>query len=174
MTASKATASSHHRAFFCLSDGARLWLFWRSWRASRAGAGIVIPEVETDPELVAAQLRELYQRGKTYGLVVVAEGSKYDADALAKYFHERHAELGFELRATKLGHIQRGGIPGAFDRLLATRLVVAAVDCLTSGDTGVLLGTIGGKTAATPLSEVVVSKKQIDMNLFKLANVLAQ
>jgi len=76
---------------------------------------------------------------------------------------------------TVLGHVQRGGAPGAFDRLLGTRLGVGAVEALARGEHGVLVGQIKGEIVTTPpLSEVVGKKKPIDPRLFELAKVLAQ
>jgi len=75
---------------------------------------IVIPEVETHPEQVAKDLRAAYERGKAHAIAVVAEGDRYNARALSSYFQEHRERLGFELRVTTLGHVQRGGAPGAF------------------------------------------------------------
>jgi 6-phosphofructokinase 1 len=97
---------------------------------------IVIPEVETDPEAVATELRTAYERGKPHALVVVAEGARYNAAGLAGYFQEHRERLGFDLRVTTLGHVQRGGAPGAFDRLLATRLGAAATGHLPGVNRG--------------------------------------
>src|ERR1039457_535203 len=90
---------------------------------------IVLPETPTDPEAVARDLRAAYDRGKSHAIVVVAEGASYNAEALAHYFQEHRGRLGFELRIVKLGHVQRGGAPGVFDRLLATRLGAEATEC---------------------------------------------
>lgn len=134
---------------------------------------IVIPEAPSDPESVAKEIREAYARGKTHAIVVVAEGARYHADALAQYFNEHEARLGFELRVCKLGHVQRGGAPGVADRMLATRLGAAAVEYLDAGNDGVLLGVIGGKVVGTPLSDVVGRTKPLDMSLLALAHILA-
>jgi 6-phosphofructokinase 1 len=75
---------------------------------------------------------------------------------------------------TILGHVQRGGEPGAFDRLLATTLGAAATDLLVSGKHGILVGLMKGDIAATPLAEVVAKKKGLDLNLLELAKVLAK
>ncbi|HPO59045.1 MAG TPA: 6-phosphofructokinase, partial [Anaerolineaceae bacterium] len=80
--------------------------------------------------------------------------------------------LGFDLRVTILGHIQRGGNPGAFDRILASRLGAGAVEALARGEFGVLVGQIDGDITTTPLSEVVSNKKTVDMDLVKLAQIL--
>src|SRR6266545_2357524 len=135
---------------------------------------IVIPEVETDPELIAAELRSAYDRGKAHAVVVVAEGAEYNAEGLARYFKEHRERLGFDLRVTILGHIQRGGAPGVFDRLLATRFGAAATELLARGEHGVLVGLIKGEIAATPLDEVVTNRKKLDPGLFELARVLAK
>jgi len=130
--------------------------------------------VETDPEAVAAGLRAAYERGKPHALAVVAEGARYNAEELARYFQKHHDRLGFELRVTILGHVQRGGAPGAFDRLLATRLGAAATEHLARGEHGVLVGLLKGEMAATPLAEVVANKKPLDLRLLELARVLAK
>ena len=135
---------------------------------------VVIPEVQTDPDTVAAELRAAYERGKSHAVVVVAEGARLDAAALARHFTEHRDRLGFELRVTTLGHVQRGGRPGAFDRLLATRLGAGATACLARGESGVLVGLVRGQIATTPLAEVVSTKRPLEPELLELARVLAQ
>ncbi|MGA9352001.1 MAG: 6-phosphofructokinase [Anaerolineae bacterium] len=170
----KVTASSHQRAFLVEVMGRECG--YLALVAGIAGGAevIVIPEVETDPEAVAAELRAAYDRGKPHALVVVAEGARYNAEGLARYFQKHHDRLGFELRVTILGHVQRGGAPGAFDRLLATRLGAAATEHLARGEHGMLVGLLKGEMAATPLSEVVANKKPLDLRLLELARVLAK
>jgi 6-phosphofructokinase 1 len=106
--------------------------------------------------------------------VVVAEGAECNADKLAKFFEEHHERLGFAMRMTRLGHVQRGGAPGAFDRLLATRLGAGAVERLARGETGVLVGLIKDDIVSTPLAEVVSNKKELDITLLELARALAE
>jgi 6-phosphofructokinase 1 len=101
---------------------------------------IVIPEAETDPDSVGAELRSAYERGKGHAIVVVAEGVRYNAEAMAQHFSEHKDRLGFELRVTKLGHVQRGGSPGSFDRLLGTRLGAAATELLSRRGYGFVVG----------------------------------
>src|SRR5512137_1982710 len=132
---------------------------------------IVIPEVETDPEAVATELRSAYERGKAHAVVVVAEGAHYNAAALAQYFEEHHERLGFDLRVTTLGHVQRGGAPSAYDRLLATRLAADATERVVRGEHGVLVGLVKGEIASTPLTEVVTHKKSLDLRLLELARM---
>ncbi len=170
----KVTATSHHRAFLVEVMGRDCgYLALMSGIAGGAEA-IAIPEIETDPEAIADELQSAYQRGKANGLVVVAEGARYDATALARYYDEHQERLGFDLRVTILGHVQRGGIPGAFDRLLGSRLGAGAVEHLAAGESGILIGEIRGEVTATPLEIAVHQKKPLDTRLFKMAQVLAR
>src|SRR5262249_60258781 len=129
---------------------------------------VVVPEAEVEPESVADELEGAYRRGKAHALVVVAEGAKHNAEALAKHFDHHRGRLGFDLRVTTLGHVQRGGAPGAFDRLLATRLAAAATEHLARGEHGRLIGLLKGDIRSTPLPEIVGVTKEIDLSLLRL------
>lgn len=168
----KTTASSHQRAFLLEVMGRDCGYLALMAGIAGGAEAIVIPEVETDPEELAQKLAFAYEKGKRHAIVVVAEGAKYNAEGLAKYFNKHSERLGFALRATTLGHVQRGGDPGAFDRILASRLGAAAVECIQRGEYGVLTGLIDGEIKATPLSEVVSHKKELDMKLLNLAKIL--
>jgi 6-phosphofructokinase 1 len=170
----KVTASSHHRAFLVEVMGRDCGYLALVTGITGGAEAIVLPEVSTDPEEIALELKDAYERGKSHAIVVVAEGAHYNAQRLTKYFEEHQARLGFEVRSTILGHMQRGGTPGAFDRLLATRLGSAAVERLAMGQSGVLVGLLKGEIRATPLAEVVSSKKPLDLYLVKLAQTLAK
>lgn len=169
----KVTASSHGRAFLVEVMGRDCG--YLALMAAIAGGAetVLIPEAPSDPEMVAAEIRTAYERGKAHAIVVVAEGAAYDAEALTRYFQEHRHRFGYDLRTTVLGHIQRGGMPVASDRLLATRLGAAAVECLAQGQQGVLVGMIGGEVTATPLAEVVANRKLIDLRLLELARTLS-
>jgi len=170
----KTTASSHQRAFLVEVMGRdHGYLALMAGLAGGAEA-VVIPEVATDPDAVAAELRAAYDRGKLHALVVVAEGAKYNAAAMAAHFHEHKDVLGFELRVTTLGHVQRGGAPGAFDRTLATRLGAGATDAIARGEYGILVGFMKGEVTTTPLSEVVSKRNPLDLRLLDLLRVLAK
>lgn len=170
----KDTASSHNRAFVVEVMGRDSG--YLALMAGIAGGAemVVIPEVPVSPDAVASELRAAYARGKPHAIVVVAEGAACDAQALLEHFRVHHDQLSFELRVTILGHVQRGGGPLAFDRLLASRLGAGAVDLLARGDSGKLVGLIRGEVAATPLEQVAGRRKPIDMKLYQLANVLAR
>lgn len=134
---------------------------------------IVIPEFEGDSARMADQLLGAYQRGHAHAIAVVAEGARYDADAFSKYLSADPKYTKIDTRVTKLGHVQRGGAPGVVDRLLASRLGVAACDCFARGEHGVLVGLAAGRVAVTALSRVVSSKKMLDQELIRLSGELA-
>ena len=134
---------------------------------------ILVPEADVNLDNIASDLQGAWSRGKQHALVVVAEGANPNAAGLLKHFEGSRGQLGFDLRATTLGHVQRGGVPGAFDRLLATRLSAGAVERLRDGVHGCLVGLLGGEVRSTPFEVVMQTTKTIDFNLLKLARVLA-
>jgi 6-phosphofructokinase 1 len=170
----KVTASSHERAFVIEVMGRDCGYLALMAGVAGGAEAVIIPEVETDPEEVANEIRSAYERGKSHALVVAAEGAKYNATKLETYFRENQERLGFDLRVTILGHVQRGGTPSAFDRILASRFGEAAVQALAGGETGVLIGLISDKIARTPLEEVNSHKKGLDPRVVNLAKILAK
>jgi 6-phosphofructokinase 1 len=170
----KVTASSHNRAFLVETMGRNSGYIALMTGIAGGAEAIVIPEIETDPEIVAEDIRQAYERGKPHAIVIVAEGAKYNANGLVKYFKAHQERLGFDLRATILGHVQRGGSPGVFDRMLGTRLGAGAVEALARGESDVLVGLQKGEITTTSLSEVVSREKPLDIFLLDLARVLAQ
>jgi len=168
----KITASSHQRAFLVEVMG-RNHGYLAMMAAIAGGAEeVVLPEIDIDPEDIATTLTDAYERGKQHAIVVVAEGAKYNANALDEYFKEHRERLGFDLRVTILGHVQRGGAPQAYDRILASRLGAGAVDALARGEYGVLVGMVKSVVTATPLAEVVNTPKKLDPALIELAKRL--
>lgn len=170
----KVTASSHERAFLVEVMGRNCGYLALVSGIAGGAECIVLPETHTDPESVACELRSAYERGKAHAIVVVAEGACYNAERLTRYFQEHSERLGFELRVVKLGHVQRGGTPGVFDRLLATRMGAAATECIARDEFGVLVGLLQGEIATRPLAEVVGKRKSLDPDLLRLAPVLAK
>lgn len=168
----KTTASSHQRAFLVEVMGREHGYLALMAGISGGAEAVVLPEVETDPEEISAVIQEAYEKGKRHAIVVVAEGATYNAAKLMEYFKEHEERLGFSLRSTILGHVQRGGNPGASDRILATRLGAAAVENLVHGNTGVMTALRKGEISTISLEEVVSNKKVIDLDLFKLAKIL--
>lgn len=170
----KVTASSHQRAMLVEVMGRDCGYLALMAAVAGGAEAVAIPEIEADPESIAREIREAYRRGKPHAIVVVAEGAKYNADKLEQYFRQHHERLGFDLRATILGHVQRGGTPTFADRMLATRLGAAAADCLAKEISGVLVGVNKGEITTTPLGVVVSNKKPLPPGLMELANVLAK
>lgn len=164
----KITASSHQRAFLIEVMGRGCGYLALMAAIGGGAEACLIPEVETTPEEVANILCRAYDKGKPHGIVVVAEGAKYNAGMLEAYFKEHKARLGFDLRVTILGHVQRGGSPSAFDRILASRLGAGATEALARGESGVLVGWVQSALKFAPLEEVVATKKTIDLGLFEL------
>ncbi len=168
----KITASSHQRAFMIEVMGRNCG--YLALMAGIAGGAemMVIPEVEITPEDIAETLRIAYEKGKAHAIVVVAEGAKYPIGVINQYFIDHKERLGFDLRITTLGHVQRGGNPGAFDRILASKLGAGAVDALGRGEYGVLVGQIKNEVKTTPLDVVTSNKKTVDLRLLELAKLL--
>jgi 6-phosphofructokinase 1 len=169
----RTTASAHKRVFLVETMGRNSGYLALMAAIAGGAEAVVLPEIESTPESVAEEILDSYRRGKRHAIIVVAEGARLNAHSLAQQFRSRHQELGFELRVSILGHIQRGGPPNAFDRLLATRLGAAAIEYLANGRYGILLGTQKGDISATPLSEVVSRVKPTDLELIRLARMLA-
>jgi 6-phosphofructokinase 1 len=170
----RVTASSHKRAFLVEVMGRESGYLALMAGITGGAEAIVLPEEPLELEALAAEIRASYARGKSHAIVVVAEGARYDAEGCLRYFREHAERLGFELRVTRLGHVQRGGSPCAFDRLIATRLGAAASEELRAGRSGVLLGFVHGAVAATPLAIAAASPKAFDRELYRLARTLAE
>jgi 6-phosphofructokinase 1 len=170
----RVTAASHKRAFLVEVMGRNCGYLALMAGIAGGAESVVIPEADVDAEQVARDLQGAWDRGKAHAVVVVAEGAKHNAIRLAQHFENNKGRLGFDLRVTTLGHVQRGGTPGAFDRLLATRLASAAVAGLDCGERGRLYGLMRGEIRSTPLEKVVGVQKPIDLDLLKLQKVLAQ
>jgi 6-phosphofructokinase len=169
------TAESHHRVMVIEVMGRDAG--WIALHAGLAGGAdvILIPEIPFTIESVCECVRERERRGSKFSLVVVAEGVKLPAkDALGKPippagpgsvgntigFSLREA-LNKEVRVTVLGHIQRGGSPSPFDRILATRFGVAAADLVARGEFGRMVCLRAGKIESVPLAEAVGAMKRV-------------
>ncbi len=168
----KITASSHQRAFLLEVMGRNCGYLALMTALAGGAEAVIIPEVPTQPEEIADKIEEAYEKGKAHAIVIVAEGADYNAEKLSNYFKDHQETLGFDLRVAILGHIQRGGVPSAYDRILGSRLGSGAVEALASGLHGVLTGWIQSKITYTPLTEVIATKKTLDKSLIELASVL--
>ena len=168
----KDTATSHNRAFLIETmgrDSGYLAL------ASGIGGGaemVLIPEEKTTFEEICHEVEDAYIRGKSHCIIIVAEGWSPGTQELAHQLHEHREELGFSVRVTQLGHVQRGGSPSAFDRLLATRLGAAAARELLAGNAGNIVGWVKSTTALTPLERAIAFEKQVNLELCELARIM--
>ena len=166
------TASSHQRAFVVETMGRNCGHLALMTGVISGAEVTLIPERETPAEEVAEAVRDAHKRGKTHAIVVVAEGAKLHARALCQKLEEMH--LGFDLRVTILGHVQRGGSPSAWDRLVAARFGVAAVERLLAGESGVMVGLRAREVLTVPLEESGTRQREPDMEFYRMARMLAQ
>ena len=166
------TASSHQRGFIVEVMG-RDCGYLALMGGILGGAEIIVtPEDPPTMEEISAALKDAYVRGKAHAIAVVAEGAPYKTTALAEYLNEQNT--GFEIRITILGHIQRGGSPSAFDRLLATRLGVGATERLIAGESGVMVGLDGREISTMALEDVTSRPRPINPAYFKMAHTLSR
>jgi 6-phosphofructokinase 1 len=166
------TATSHNRAFIIEVMG-RNSGYLALMSSILGGAEVVItPERPMSMDEVAARMEDAYVRGKSHAITVIAEGAPYKTTDLASFLNQKH--LGFEIRITILGHIQRGGSPSAFDRLLATRLGVKAVELLAKGESGVMVGLDGREISTSALSEVATKARTITDWYYDMAWILSR
>ena len=170
----KTTASAQHRAFLIETMGRKCGHLALIVGIAGGAEAIVIPEYELTPEQIEHELRNAYVRGKSHAIVVVAEGAKNNADRLAVYFKKREQEVGFGLRITKLGYVQRGGAPGIFDRLLGTKLGSKAAELLYNNQPGKLVGIMKDEVLLTPYEDITGKTKSIDRKLYELAGIMAK
>ena len=166
------TASSHQRAFLIETMGRN-----NGYLAVMAGIVcgaemVLIPEVRTTVEEVLTTVEDAYRRGKTHAIIINAEGSALRTAEIAEKINEM--DVGFTTRVTILGHIQRGGSPTAYDRLLASRMGVKAVDALTQDTHGVMTGLKGKGIEYVPIAEVVSNKRKANMEYYHMTRVLAR
>jgi 6-phosphofructokinase 1 len=164
------TASAHGRVMLVEVMGRACG--WIALTAGLAGGAeiILIPEDPFSEADICKQLLESRAKGKQYSIVVVAEGAGSAID-LGKYIR---ANTGLETRASVLGHIQRGGAPTVSDRLLASRLAETAVRALLDGKTDIMIGYRNRQCVEITIEDVVNKKKEIDPELYRLAQVLSQ
>jgi 6-phosphofructokinase 1 len=166
------TASSHNRAFLIETMG-RGCGYLAVMAGITCGAEMVlIPEEETSLEEVASAIEDAYRRGKTHAIIIVAEGYRMGAQELANALEQM--DIGFHTRVTILGHIQRGGRPTAFDRLLASRMGKHAVDALLAGESDVMVGLQGRDIVTVPLEEVISKNRSANLEYFQMAKMLAR
>jgi 6-phosphofructokinase 1 len=184
------TAESHHRIIVVEVMGRHAgWIAVESGIAGGADV-ILIPEVPIDIKEVCGVIKKRHSRGKTFSIVVVAEGAQFkdkelilQEEKLDAFGHVRLGGIGdrlaveiekgtgYETRVSVLGHIQRGGSPTAFDRVLGTRFGVKAVDLLKAKKFGRMAALAGNKIIDVPLQDAVKELKTVDIELYDIAKV---
>ena len=184
------TAESHNRIIVCEVMGRHAG--WIATYAGIAGGAdvILIPEQRIDIKEVCDILNKRHRKGKTFSIVVVAEGAQFkkgdmilQEEKLDSFGHVRlggignqlaqriEEETGYETRVAVLGHIQRGGSPTAMDRVLGTRFGIMAIDLVETKQFGKMVSLSGTKIVAVPLSKGVAKIKTVDMKLYDIAKV---
>ncbi len=184
------TAEAHHRVMVVEVMGRHAG--WIAVEGGIAGGAdtILIPEIPFDLDEICAQIQSRRGRGKEFSIVVVSEGATpkektcvTQTEALDAFGHVRlggignflgkeiEKRTGFETRVTVLGHIQRGGSPTAFDRILATRYGIAAIDLVKQESYGRMVSLQGNRIVAVPLAEAVAELKTVDPDLYEIARV---
>lgn len=166
------TASSHQRAFIVETMGRNCGHLALMSGIISGAEMILIPEQEASAEEVAEAVRGAHARGKTHAIVVVSEGAKLGANALKAKLDAMH--IGYDFRVTILGHMQRGGSPSAWDRLIAARFGVAAVERLQRGESGVMVGLKAREITTTALAEVAGRQRAPDLEYYRMARMLAR
>lgn len=167
------TASSHNRLFFVEvmgRDAGHIAL------NSGIGAGaeeILIPEENRGLEQLLESLKRSEKSGKSSSIVVVAEGDKTGKNVfeLATYVEQNLPY--YEVRVSVLGHMQRGGAPSCFDRVLASRMGVHAVESLRKGASNVMVGVVNDQMQLTPLDQAIKGKSEINQNLLRVTDILS-
>jgi 6-phosphofructokinase 1 len=182
------TAESHQRIIVVEVMGRHAG--WIATEAGIAGGAdvILIPEIPIDIEEVCMLIKKRHTRGKTFSIVVVAEGAQFkdtslitQEEKLDEFGHVRlggigerlgreiEKRTGYETRVSVLGHLQRGGSPTAFDRILGTRFGVKAVELVKKKKFGRMVTLAGNKISDVPISEAVRQLKTVDMELYKIS-----
>ncbi|SDB38434.1 6-phosphofructokinase [Flavobacteriaceae bacterium MAR_2010_188] len=166
------TASSHNRLFFVEVMGRDVGHIALNVGVGAGAEEILIPEEDLGLDRLLESLRRSKRSGKSSSIVVVAEGDKIGKNVfqLKDYVEENMTE--YEVRVSVLGHMQRGGSPSCFDRVLASRMGVKAVESLLDGKTNFMVGLINDKITLTPLDQAVKGKSEINKELLRVSDIM--
>ena len=166
------TAISHHRLFLVEVMGADAGYIALNSGLAIGAQEILIPEVNMSFENLINSLKKSKKSGKTSSIIVVAEGDKTGKNVfeLASKIEEKLPK--YETRVSVLGHIQRGGTPSCFDRVLGTQLGVKAVESLIEGNDGNMVGIDNGKIIFTPLDKALKGKSKINKELLRISQIM--
>ncbi|MEZ4388617.1 MAG: ATP-dependent 6-phosphofructokinase [Candidatus Krumholzibacteriia bacterium] len=164
----KDTASSHGRIFVIEVMGRDYGLLAAQVAMATGAEETLVPELKYDVNTICHNIEEAYQKGKYHALIIVAEG----AGRASQITYEINSRLNRPVRMVVLGHIQRGGAPSAFDRILATRIANHATELLLSGKHGVAVGIVANKFKTSPLAKKGGADKAIVLQNWELAQLL--
>lgn len=166
------TASSHKRLFFVEVMGRDAGHIALNAGIGAGAEEIIIPEENLGLDRLLESLKKSKLSGKSSSIVIVAEGEKLGKNVfeLGEYVEEHLPE--YEVRVSVLGHMQRGGAPSCFDRVLASRLSVKAVETLLEGEKNFMVGLINDQVALTPLENIVKGHTAVDAELLRVADII--
>jgi 6-phosphofructokinase 1 len=167
------TASSHNRLFFVEVMGRDAGHIALNVGIGAGAEEILIPEEDLGLDRLLESLRRSKHSGKSSSIVIVAEGDKIGKNVfeLKDYVEENMIE--YDVRVSVLGHMQRGGSPSCFDRVLASRMGVKAVESLLDGQSNLMVGLLSDKIAVTPLDQAVKGKSEINMELLRVSDIMS-
>lgn len=166
------TAASHNRLFFVEVMGRDAGFIAAHAGLASGALAVMIPEREMTIEQLLERLSDARRHNKTSSIVIVAEGGKSgDATEIAKQVQERMPY--YETKVTILGHIQRGGSPSCFDRNLASRLGVAAVESLLEGKRDAMVGMVHDKIVLTPFKKAIADKYNLNTEIVRISDILS-
>ncbi|MCM2301874.1 MAG: 6-phosphofructokinase [Flavobacteriaceae bacterium] len=167
------TASSHNRLFFVEVMGRDAGFIALNAGVGAGAEEILIPEENLGLERLLESLKKSKRSGKSSSIVVVAEGDKTGKNVfeLADYVTANLPE--YEARVSVLGHMQRGGSPSCFDRVLASRLGVKAVELILDGKTNLMVGIINNEIVTTELEKAIKGQHTIDQELLRVSDIMS-
>lgn len=165
------TASSHNRLFLIEVMGRDAGDIALNSGIGAGAEEILLPEEGEGIQRMMDSLEKSKKAGKTSSIIVVAEGEKSGKNIfqLAEFISQSHEE--YDIRVSVLGHIQRGGSPSCFDRVLASKLGVGAVEALTDGKSSVMIGVHHQKVVYVPLETAIKEGRELDKELRRVANI---
>lgn len=167
------TASSHNRLFFIEVMGRDAGFIALNSGVGAGAEEILIPEENLGLDTLLDSLKRSKRSGKSSSIVIVAEGDKTGKNVfeLAEYVKEHLP--GYNSRVTVLGHLQRGGSPSCFDRVLASRMGVKAIEFLLDGQQDIMVGVENTKIISTPISEITKGTNEINRELLRISDILS-
>lgn len=169
------TASSHNRMFFIEVMGRDAGFIALNTGIGVGAERILIPEENTKIEDLLADIEQGHAKGKTSNIIIVAEGDKSGKNVfeLKEYVEQKHPE--YDIRVAILGHMQRGGAPSCYDRVLASRMGVKAVETLLEGKSNYMVGVNNDKIDLTPLEKAIKGgdEGKLDKELIRVAEIMS-